>query len=247
VEVEARPLDLARLDGVRAFAAGLAAEGRPLDLLVNNAGVMAVPFARTADGFELQLGTNHLAHFALTGLLLPALLAAPAARVVTVSSSMHRSGRLDLERDLHAEAGYSPWSAYGRSKLANLLFAFELDRRLRAAGRVARSLACHPGYAATNLQASSARALGSPLWSALYAVGARLLAQDARGGALPLVYAACAPEAQGGEYVGPGGLGRLRGAPAREAPSRRARDPELAAHLWAASERWTGVRFEGLD
>jgi NAD(P)-dependent dehydrogenase (short-subunit alcohol dehydrogenase family) len=232
-EKEVRPLDLASLDSVRAFARDWA--GQPVDLLINNAGVMIPPLSRTADGFELQFGTNHLGHFALTNLLLPAI----TGRVVTVSSGAHRSGHIDFD-DLNWERRrYLRWRAYGQSKLANLLFTAELQRRLTEAGSKVRSLAAHPGYAATNLQSHS----GSRLMEfAMGNLGNRILAQDAAAGALPTLYAATA-DLPGNTFVGPSGFAGLRGAPAPCPRSRAARDPETARRLWQVSETLTGVRF----
>jgi NAD(P)-dependent dehydrogenase (short-subunit alcohol dehydrogenase family) len=242
--VEARELDLARLDSVRKFAEAWLGGEHPLHVLVNNAGVMALPHRRTTDGFEMQLGTNHLGHFALTGLLLERLLGTPGARVVTVSSSAHRPGRIHFD-DLQSERRYRKWAAYAQSKLANLLFAFELDRRLRARGADAISVACHPGYAATNLQAAGPRMQGSGWLEAFFGWSNRLLAQSAAAGALPTLYAATAPEVSGGDFIGPGGFAEMWGPPKRVEPSARARDPEAAARLWEVSERLTGVRFDG--
>jgi NAD(P)-dependent dehydrogenase (short-subunit alcohol dehydrogenase family) len=235
-------LDLADLSSVRAFAAGWKGS---LDVLVNNAGVMALPHGLTADGFEMQLGTNHLGHFALTGLLLPALLAGRHARVVTVSSTAHRTGAIDLD-DLQGERRYGRWDAYGRSKLANLLFAFELQRRIDAAGLDLRSVAAHPGYAATNLQAAGPRMEGRALRQAFFAAGNLLLGQPAARGALPQLYAATAEDVRGGEYFGPRGPLESRGSPTRVRASARANDPELAKRLWEISEELTGVTYEAL-
>jgi len=229
-------LDLADLASVRAFAA---AQERPIDLLLNNAGVMAPPRRETADGFELQLGTNHLGHFALTGLLLERLQAAGAARVVTVSSNGHRIGRIDFD-DLQCRRRYFRWTAYGRSKLANLLFALELDRRVRAAGMAIVSVAAHPGYAATNLQFAAPPLLDRIVMRASNAI----IAQRAEQGVLAPLYAATAPGLPGGSYVGPGGPGGWRGGPQLVGTSRRARDPETARRLWEVSESLTGVRFD---
>ncbi len=231
---EARELDLASLDSVRAFAA---AWDGGIDLLINNAGVMIPPLTRTADGFESQFGTNHLGHFALTNLLLPHV--AGHGRVVTVSSDVHRIGRIDFD-DLNWERRrYRPWRAYGQSKLANLLFTAELQRRLSVAGSSVLSNAAHPGYAATNLQFHSQRRSVDFLIGRL---GNRLLAQDAAGGALPTLYAAIA-DIPGNSYAGPGGFAGLRGAPKLAARSAAARDPETARRLWTVSEELTGVRF----
>jgi NAD(P)-dependent dehydrogenase (short-subunit alcohol dehydrogenase family) len=236
-------LDLADLSSVRAAAAAFRAKREALHLLVNNAGVMALPHLETADGFELQLGVNHLGHFALTGLLLDGLVAAGGARVVAVSSLMHRFGRIRFD-DLHASRRpYRRWGAYCQSKLANLMFALELDRRIRAAGLDVVAAAAHPGYAATELQAAGARLEGSRLKAAFMSVGNRLLGQPAAQGALPTLYAATAPDVRGGDFFGPGGFAALRGAPGKASASARARDPEAAARLWAASVAATGVEF----
>ncbi|WP_283134762.1 oxidoreductase [Rhizohabitans arisaemae] len=231
-----RALDLADLGSVRGFAEEIG----ELDLLVNNAGVMATPYRKTADGFEMQLGTNHLGHFALTGLLLPALLARPRPRVVTVSSGMHRGGRIDFD-DLNGERRYRKWGAYSQSKLANLLFAFELQRR--AAGTALRSVAAHPGLASTNLQSSESRMTHNRLTDAGWALVARLIAQSADQGALPILYAATEPDLPGGSYVGPGGFVEMRGYPVLVASSAAARDQATARRLWELSEELTGVRY----
>jgi NAD(P)-dependent dehydrogenase (short-subunit alcohol dehydrogenase family) len=238
--VELAALDLADLDSVRSFAADFTRSHDGLDLLINNAGVMAPPRGTTADGFERQIGTNHLGHFALTGLVLGELQGRDDARVVTVSSTAHRFGRIDLD-DLHGERRYRRWRAYGQSKLANLLFAFELDRRLRAAGSTVISVAAHPGYSATNLQSAAAPFLDRAVMS----VTNLLLAQSAEAGTLPLLYAATEPGLAGGSYVGPDGPGEHRGHPHPNAvPSNAALDLDMAAQLWAASERATGVHFD---
>jgi len=243
--VESMSLDLADLASVRAFAAALRERHGRLDALCNNAGVMALPYRRTADGFEMQLGTNHLGHFALTGLLLETLLATPGARVVSVSSGAHRIGRIRFD-DLQSERRYSKWQAYGQSKLANLLFTYELARRAEKAGVDLTALAAHPGYAATNLQAAGPRMQGSVLGERFVALGNRLFAQPAAMGALPTLYAAAAPEVRSGEYYGAGGPGELWGHPKRVGSSRRSRDLEVAARLWQVSEDLTGVRFKAL-
>jgi len=233
---EVRPLDLASLDSVRAFAASWTGG---IDLLINNAGVMIPPLTRTADGFELQFGTNHLGHFALTNLLLPHVAA--GGRVVTVSSDAHRAGAIDFD-DLNWERRrYRPWRAYGQSKLANLLFTGELQRRLTAAGSTVKATAAHPGYAATNLQSHSGSRVAA---FAMKQLGNRLIAQDAAGGALPTLYAAVA-DIPGGSFAGPSGpfgLG-LRGAPTLVGRSAAADDKEVARRLWTVSETLTGVAF----
>lgn len=222
-------LDLADLASVREFASSVDAA----DVLINNAGVMAVPLARTADGFESQLGTNHLGHFALTGLLLDRI----SDRVVTVSSGAHAMGRIDFD-DLNWERRkYQRWNAYGQAKLANLLFAYELQRRLTAAGSSKLSVAAHPGYAATELQ-SHTESFFDPLMS----VGNRLFAQSAEMGALPELYAATA-SVEPGAYYGPSSLGGLRGYPGRSGSNKASKDERVAADLWEVSEKLTGVTF----
>ncbi len=224
------PLDLASLASVREFAARVRALHPQVDLLVNNAGIMALPRRElTVDGFERQFGTNVLGHFALTGLLWPALQASPAARVVTVSSLMAWSAWLDLG-DLQSERRYSPMNTYSRSKLADLVFMLELQRR--AAGSSVRSVGAHPGGSSTNLQRHA--------FSGMMGV----FGQSAAAGALPSLYAATAPDVQGGDFYGPRSWFGMRGAPGPARVPRRARDPQIAAGLWAACEQLTGVRFE---
>ena len=209
-------------------------------MLCNNAGVMAIPYARTAEGFEMQLGVNHLGHFALTGLLFERLLAAPAARIVTVSSSAHRIGRIAFD-DLDRTRGYNPWRAYGQSKLANLLFAFELQRRLSARGLAPISVACHPGYADTNLQQVGPALRGSRVGAAFFRAANALFAQSAERGAWPTLYAATAPDVRGGDYIGPAGPGELAGAPKPVRARTSAYDLETARRLWEVSVARTGV------
>lgn len=236
-------LDLADLASVRQFAADFGRHSR-LDLLFNNAGVMAVPLARTRDGFEMQIGTNHLGHFALTGLLFDALKATPDARVVNVASLAHRWTRgMNLD-DLNFERSkYSKWDAYGKSKLANLLFTLELDRRLKAAGSGVKVIAAHPGYAATNLQFVGPQIEGSALSRRIMQVGNAIFAQPANMGALPSLYAATAADVAGGDYIGPDGFQQLKGHPTRAGSRPSARDPQTAARLWQLSESLTGVKF----
>ncbi|WP_251093995.1 oxidoreductase [Streptomyces sp. Caat 7-52] len=230
---EVRRLDLADLDSVREFAAGW---DRPLDLLINNAGVMMLPEQRTAQGFEMQFGTNHLGHFALTNLLLPHV----TDRVVTVSSGAHRMGGKVIHfDDVNLRGGYGPTRAYAQSKLANLLFTLELQRRLTEAGSGVRAFAAHPGYAATNLQSHTA----NPLARALMAVGNRFLAQDDKAGALPTLYAAT-QDLPGAAYVGPDGPAEMRGAPTLVGRSAAASDPVAARRLWTLSEELTGVGWK---
>jgi NAD(P)-dependent dehydrogenase (short-subunit alcohol dehydrogenase family) len=236
VGVEA--LDLSSLASVRDFAGRLAAARDGIDLLINNAGLMAPPRRETADGFELQFGTNHLGHFALTGQLLGLLEGREEARVVTVSSTAHKIGRIHLD-DLQGERRYGRWRAYSQSKLANVLFALELERRLRAAGSTASSLAAHPGYAATNLQSAAPPALDR----AVMAVTNLLLAQSAEMGALPILYAATRPNLGGGLFIGPDGFEEGRGHPRVVRPVRAGRDEETAKRLWSVSEELTGVSY----
>jgi NAD(P)-dependent dehydrogenase (short-subunit alcohol dehydrogenase family) len=235
-------LDLADLSSVREFAT---AWDGPLHVLINNAGVMAIPKASSADGFELQFGTNHLGHFALTGLLLDALLATPQARVVTLSSAVSYLGRIRFD-DLDGDRRYQPWLAYGQSKLANLLFTAELARRVRAAGAGLLPVSCHPGYAHTNLQEASARSRGARLELALLQVVNRVIAQDPAAGALPTLYAATAPGVRSEVFYGPRTVYGLRGAPGPTRAPKSAQDGEVAARLWAVSEERTGVTFAAL-
>jgi len=206
---------------------------------------MATPERTTADGFELQLGTNHLGHFALTGLLLECLLATPQPRVVTISSLVHSFGRIRFD-DLDGQRFYNPWVAYAQSKLANLLFAYELHRRTTAAGLPLLSVAAHPGWSKTNLQATGPRMRGSQLGVAFRHLGNALFAQDAAGGAEPTVHAATAPDVAGGAYFGPGGMGELRGSPRKVGSSKASHDVQAARRLWEESERRTGVRYDAL-
>jgi len=223
-------LDLADLQSVRAFASRVIDNHDRLDLLVNNAGVMVPPFGRTADGFELQFGTNHLGHFALTGLLLDRINATPGGRVVIVSSVAHKFGKVDFD-NLNAEKGYKKTRAYALSKLANLLFQTELQRRLEAAGHQTLVTAAHPGWTATNLQAhASTFQFLNPY-----------LAMTPAQGALPTLFAATSPDAKTGRYYGPNGLFEMRGVPVEVKPVRAARDPKVAQRLWEASESLTGV------
>lgn len=237
-------LDLASLKSVRSFAAEIARrfpEG--VDGLVNNAGVMALPRQLTEDGFELQLATNHLGHFALTALTLPLLVRRPSARVVSVSSGVHWVGRVRLD-DLMGERRYASWGAYAQSKLANLLFTRELQRRLAGRHPHVIATAAHPGYAASNILTTSARAWGDNALSTGYSLGNSLIAQSTVAGALPTVRALVDEAARGDEFYGPSMW--LWGAPTLASRSPAARDDAAARALWEASERLTGARFEGL-
>lgn len=237
-------LDMASLSSIRAFAGDFAARGIALDLLINNAGVMALPKREvTADGFERQFGTNHLGHFALTGLLIPQLLAAPAPRVVTVASLAHRNGKIAFD-NLQRERGYKPWDAYGESKLANILFANELNRRAVAAHSKLVSMPVHPGVSRTSIVDNG------PGSSGLKAVVLKMLApvimQPDAAGALPTLYAATSPEARGGEYIGPDGLMEMKGSPVVVQPRPHALDQAVAQRLWTVSEELTGVMYPPL-
>ena len=238
-DVSVWELDLADLGSVRALAQRYGAYHDLLDLLINNAGVMAPPRRTTMDGFESQFGTNHLGHFALTGLLLARLLASPEPRVVTLSSGAHRIGRMKFD-DLQREQGYNNWLAYGQSKLSNLLFCFELQRRATAAGTALKSLAAHPGYARTNLQFSA------PPWyeQLVMRVTNPLLGQSADLGALPTLYAATVPDLPGGTFIGPDGFMEHRGHPHIVTAAGKAYDETAWRRLWDVSEQLTGVHYE---
>ncbi|MFD9366801.1 oxidoreductase [Streptomyces sp. NPDC060020] len=248
-EAEFMELDLADLASVREFATAYGQRHAALDLLVNNAGVMALPYGRTADGFETQFGVNHLGHFALSGLLLPRLRqAAPGARIVNVSSGFHVLGRIDVEGGgldaLSGEQGYRRWVAYGRSKTANLLFTHELARRFTAAGSTITAAAAHPGYASSNLHSGASKVEGPSLNSRVAAFGNAVLAQPTASGALPTLHAATAPGVRQDAFIGP--RFGWRGAPA---PSWRAKwtlDDKAGELLWAASEKLTGVSYASL-
>ncbi len=243
-DVTPERLDLADLASVHAFAdTWSAAHPEGLDLLVNNAGVMATPHRRTVDGFELQFGTNHLGHFALTGLLLPALIARPRSRVVTVSSFVHRMGSLDLDYLTGSGHRHKPWTSYAQSKLANLLFTTEFQRRLDATGVPVLAMAAHPGYANTALQGVGPTMRGATLQARFMEVGNRIAAQSPEMGALPTLFAATAPGLPGDSYVGPDGFMEMRGFPRLVGRSAAARDRRMAGELWAASERLTGVVY----
>ena len=236
-------LDLADLSSVRRAAEEAGALG-PLSILVNNAGVMGTPHERTVDGFELQMGTNHLGHFALTGLLLPQLLASGEGRVVSVSSVMARTVRRVPTNDLRSEPRlYRKWAAYSGTKLANLLLTVELDRRASHRHLALTSVAAHPGYAATNLVDSGVNRGGRRPDGAILVAATQLLGQSAEAGAWPLLMAATAPGLRGATYVGPGGPFELQGPPRIVSMPRAALNEELAARLWDASERATGVAF----
>ncbi|RDI72489.1 oxidoreductase [Halopelagius longus] len=238
-------LDLADLDSVRAFAETFDEEFGSLDILCNNAGVMAIPRRETEQGYEMQFGVNHLGHFALTGLLFDALRESPGeSRVVTQSSGLHENGEMDFD-DVDGEEEYDKWEAYAQSKLANLLFAYELQRRLGDAGiDDVTSVGCHPGYAATNLQRRGPEMAGSRLRLAAMRAANALVAQSAETGALPMLYAATADDVTGGDYVGPTGFRNMRGYPGENESSDLSHDEADARRLWELSEERTGVAFD---
>jgi NAD(P)-dependent dehydrogenase (short-subunit alcohol dehydrogenase family) len=238
-------LDMASLASIRAFAAAFIGRRIALDLLINNAGVMALPKRElTEDGFERQFGTNHLGHFALTGLLLPALLAAPAPRVVTVASLAHRTGKIEFD-NLQREHGYEGWDAYNASKLANILFAKELDRRARAAQSRLLSLAVHPGVSTTSIF-ENGPGTGN-LKAIMVKVLAPVMMQNDVAGALPTLYAATSADAHGGEYIGPDGFQELKGSPVVVQPRPQALDVVVGERLWKVSEELTGVHYPALS
>lgn len=239
--VELRSLDVSSLASVRAFADELPLDR--IDLLINNAGVMAIPRRLTVDGFEMQFGTNHLGHFALTGLLIGRI--ADGGRVVNVSSNAHRLARMSFD-DLMGEKRYSEWGNYGQSKLANLLFTAELNRRLQASARSVLSVACHPGYADTNLVAVGPQMKQAGFVEKVMVGFTSVFAQSALMGALPTLYAAVADDVQGDDYIGPGGLLSYRGYPKKVGRSKAARDEAAARRLWEVSVALTGVGFEAL-
>jgi len=236
-------LDLASLASIRKFALGFAARRQALDILINNAGVMALPTRQlTEDGFERQFGTNHLGHFILTGYMVPQLLGAEAPRVVTVSSLAHIQGKIDFD-NLQSERKYTPWKAYENSKLANLLFAFELDRRARAVGSKLLSLACHPGISRTQIVANGP---GPNFKSNLLFGPLRFLTSPDSEGAEPTLYAAANPLARSGEFIGPNGFLEFYGHPKVVRARKKAYDPEVAKKLWTVSEQLTGLTFRRL-
>ena len=232
-KVEVMQLDLSNLDSVRQFSEAFRAKYSRLDLLINNAGIMVPPYGKTAQGFETQFGVNHLGHFALTGSLLDLIVSTPGSRVVTVSSVAHLMGKIDFS-DLNWENGYKAQAAYGQSKLANLLFTYELQRRLEAAGKDTLAVAAHPGWTETNLQE---HARGVKFMN-------RFFAQEPLMGALPTLYAATQPEVNGAEYYGPSGFLEMNGSPKRVKSNRRSHDENVAERLWNISEDLTGVRFQ---
>lgn len=235
---ELRVLDLADLDAVKGFAQRLLADGTSVDVLVNNAGIMMPPRSLTSQGFELQFGVNHLAHFALTLLLLERVKASRDGRIVTVSSDLHKRGFIHFD-DLDGARNYGRVAFYAQSKFANVLFALELDRRVKAARVPIRSVLAHPGYAATNLQLSGP----TGMLNLFMRIGNRFIAQSAEMGALNELYAATAPDVEGGQFIGPDGKNEKKGHPTIVQPIASARDQGVASRLWQLSEELTGVRW----
>jgi NAD(P)-dependent dehydrogenase (short-subunit alcohol dehydrogenase family) len=240
-KTELLQLDLSDLASVRRFAEEFTSHYDRLDMLINNAGIMWAPFGKTPDGFEKQFATNHLGHFALTSFLLDHIIRTPQARVVTVSSAGHRFGEIDFD-NLNAEKGYDGERAYGQSKLANILFTYELQRRFEGAGVDAIAAAAHPGATATNLPTSWTAVNPRAHWRMIRILNS-FIGQKPEMGALPTLYAATAPDVQGGGYYGPGSWGGLRGYPTKVQSSDRSCDTVVAAKLWTVSEELTGVRY----
>lgn len=232
-DVKVMQLDLSDLGSVQRFAEAFRAKHSRLDLLINNAGIMVPPYGKTAQGFETQFGVNHLGHFALTGSLLDLITNTPGSRIVTVSSIAHYMGRIDFA-DLNWEKGYKAQAAYGQSKIANLLFTYELQRRLAAAGKDTIAVAAHPGWTETNLQE---HAKGVKFLN-------RFLAQEPLMGALPTLYAATEPGVNGAEYFGPSGFMEMNGPPKKVKSNKRSHDRNVADRLWNVSEELTGVHFQ---
>ena len=241
-DVEVLELDLADLDSVEAAATAVDQRWGSLDVLCNNAGVMALPYRQTMDGFEMQFGTNHLGHFALTARLLDTLMVTPAPRVVTVSSVAHRLGSAGFD-NLDAAKGYDKWRAYGTSKLANLRFTYELQRRAEKAGASLTATAAHPGYTRTNLQTAGPKMSGSKLGESAMLLANGIIGQSSRMGALPTVWAAVGADVPGGSYIGPRGLMEWRGLPKRVGATAAAHDENAGRRLWELSEKLTGVEF----
>ena len=239
-------LDLASLQSVRAFAEAFKGRFDQLDLLINNAGIMAIPRRETKDGFEMQLGVNHLSHFALTGLLLDRLTETEGARIVNVSSMAHKMGNVRFD-DLQRERRYNKWEAYGQSKLANLVFTYELERRLREADKALVVAACHPGWSSTNLQEAGPKMEGASLKLKLSSLGNKLLAQSAEMGALPTLYAATAEGVRSGDYIGPDGAMEWRGYPQKVRSNAASQSVDDGKKLWQVSERLPDVRYGLVD
>lgn len=239
-------LDLADLASVQNFADTFLANHDRLDVLINNAGIMAIPKRKTADGFEMQFGTNHLGHYALTGLLIHRLIETEHSRVVNVSSVAHRTGKIRFD-DLHGDRKYNPWRAYGQSKLANLLFTYELDHRLRQLHADTIVVACHPGYSSTNLLTAGPQMNNSSLMAKMNTLSTQVLAQSAYMGALPTLYAATADDVAGGDYIGPDGLMEMRGYPKKVKSNAASQNVEHGRKLWEVSSQLTGIHYDVLS
>lgn len=242
-DLTVKKLDLADLESVNDFAEEYKANNEKLDILCNNAGIMAIPREETEDGFEKQFGVNHLGHFALTAKLIPALKEAEEPRVVNQSSGLHESGEINFE-DLMHEENYSPQGVYADSKLANILFTYELDRKARRNGLNIKSIACHPGYSATNLQKRGPEKSGNSVKKLFMKGMNKVFAQSAAKGALPMLYAATSKKAESGDYIGPDKLMNMRGYPEKQESSDASYDQDTAEELWAVSEELTGTEFE---
>jgi len=242
VEPELWQLDLASLDSVKRFALKYTESGQRLDVLINNAGLMLVPYKKTADGFEMDFGVNHLGHFALTARLWSQLSATEGSRVIQVSSLAHHMGKMRFE-DIHWEKGYKRWGAYSMSKLANLLFIHELARRLKQSDGRVTAAAAHPGYVDSGLLTRGSGMRGSRLRSEFFKLTNALVAQSGADGALPSLYAATAPDVGQGAFFGPGGLLKLRGTPVPDSPSKKRINDEVAGRLWDVSESLCGLEF----
>jgi len=238
--LDLQEMDLANLESIRNFVTYIFSTYKKIDVLINNAGIMATPFAKTKDGFEIQFGINHLGHFVLTGLLFELLLKAPGSRVVNVSSMAARRASIDFD-NLMGERSYVPWKAYGQTKLANLLFTFELQRRLETGNNNSVSIAAHPGGSATNLHKAIQM---NPVVKSIYNFLIRYFMQSAAKGALPQLYAATSPEAVPGDYYGPDGFNEIAGYPAKAHIPVKAKDEQLAEKLWQVSEKLTGINYE---
>ena len=235
-------VDLANIESIKHFADSFLEEFKRLDILINNAGVMAIPLRRTVQDFEMQFGVNHLGHFALTGLLIDVLNRTRDSRIVNVSSSIYRIGKINFD-DLNWDKSYSKWKAYGQSKLANILFTIELDRRLKLAGKKTFVAAVHPGWAATNLQTRGPEMENAIMKKFLVNSGNKLFAQKASSGALTTLYAATSPDAVSSHFYGPGGLFTMHGNPTEEKIDSGKVNPSDAQKLWNASEQLTGIKF----
>jgi NAD(P)-dependent dehydrogenase (short-subunit alcohol dehydrogenase family) len=234
-------LDLSNIESIKQFSYTFMEEFARLDILINNAGVMALPLMRTSQGFEMQFGTNHLGHFVLTAMLIDLIIKSPGARIVNVSSMAYKYGRIGFD-DLNCEKTYSKWKAYSQSKLANLLFTIELDRRLKMSGKTTIAVSAHPGYAATNLQLRAAELEGAKFKKSMMRFSNALLAQHAKMGALPVLYAAVSPLVKPAGFYGPGGFFHMRGYPVEEKMDMKVVNPLEAPKLWTESEKLTGIR-----